>query len=144
LQNRVEELVKHSYHPLDPEASAYLKGVLGSLGGGEIVTDPNDLEDEDDSPRIMRDPVVFARLRSIGQGSTIKAILADIEKAASFPASLERIVGVSGNVSVVDSSPGHDDAGPANEDTDVLFAKEANVEQLNLAKQLDRSPFVPM
>lgn len=30
LQNRIEELALHGYHPLDPDAGAYLKGVLGS------------------------------------------------------------------------------------------------------------------
>jgi len=138
LQNRIEEIERHFYHPLDPEATAYLKGVLGSLGGGELVA-AKDLEGESDAPRIVRDPVLFARLRTIGVGSTIKSILEDIETAESFPPSLMRIAGVNGHHDSVDASPAEAFHAPANEDAEVLFAKEANIEQLNLAKQLGDS-----
>lgn len=141
LQNRVEEMEKHPYHPLDPEATAYLKGVLGSLGGGEFVGSAGALENENGVPRLMRDPVVFARLRTIGVGSTIKSILEDIESAESFPPSLMRIVGLDGSADAAGPAPAAGEAAPApaNEDADVLFAKEANVEQLNLAKRLGSS-----
>jgi very-short-patch-repair endonuclease len=135
LQNRIEEIERHFYHPLDPEATTYLKGVLGSLGGGELIPSGKELDGESDIPRIARDPVVFARLRSIGVGSTIKGILEDIETAESFPPSLMKIVGLNGH-SEDEAAPAQGDAAPANEDAEVLFAKEANIEQLNLAKRL--------
>ena len=141
LQNRIEEIEKHPYHPLDAEATAYLKGVLGSLGGGEFVTSPKDLESESDVPRLMRDPIVFARLRTVGVSSTIKSILEDIENTETFPPSLMRIVGLGGNASIADPAPAEGEAAPApaNEDAAVLFAREANIEQLNLAKRLGSS-----
>jgi very-short-patch-repair endonuclease len=140
LQNRIEDLEKHLYHPLDPEATVYLKGVLGSLGGGEFVTSPKELEGESDVPRLARDPIVFARLRTIGVGSTIKSILEDIETAESFPPSLMRIVGLNGQSDAAEAAPaGEGQRMPANEDAEVLFAKEANIEQLNLAKRLATS-----
>ena len=138
LQNRIEDIERHFYHPLDPEATSYLKGVLGSLGGGELVA-AADLGGESDRPRIARDPVVFARLRTIGVGSTIKSILEDIETAESFPPSLMRIAGVNGHHEKVDMSPAEATPAPANEDAEVLFAKEANIEQLNLARRLGDS-----
>jgi very-short-patch-repair endonuclease len=139
LQNRIEEIERHFYHPLDPDATHYLKGVLGSLGGGELVASARDLEGESDVPRIARDPAVFARLRTIGVGSTIKSILEDIETAESFPPSLMRIAGVNGRHETVESPPAEALHAPANEDAEVLFAKEANIEQLNLAKRLGDS-----
>src|SRR5215467_12686296 len=139
LQNRIEDIERHFYHPLDPETTAYLKGVLGSLGGGELVAAAKDLEGESEVPRIARDPVVFARLRTIGVGSTIKSILEDVETAESFPPSLMRIAGVNGHHESVDTSPAEAVPSPANEDAEVLFAKEANIEQLNLAKRLGDS-----
>jgi very-short-patch-repair endonuclease len=140
LQNRIEDLEKHLYHPLDPEATVYLKGVLGSLGGGELVDSPKELESESDVPRLARDPIVFARLRTVGVGSTIKSILEDIETAESFPPSLMRIVGLNGHSDGAEPAPaGEAPRAPANEDAGVLFAKEANVEQLNLAKRLGDS-----
>jgi len=140
LQNRIEDLEKHLYHPLDPEATVYLKGVLGSLGGGEFVTSPKELEGESDVPKLMRDPIVFARLRTIGVGSTIKSILEDIETAESFPPSLMRIVGLNGHSDAAEAAPAREAHHmPANEDAGVLFAREANIEQLNLAKRLSTS-----
>src|SRR5260221_8832724 len=64
LQNRIEELEKHLYHPLDPEATVYLKGVLGSLGGGELVASCKELEGESDVPRPSPHPIVVAPLRT--------------------------------------------------------------------------------
>ena len=140
LQNRIEELEKHPYHPLDRDATAYLKGVLGSLGGGEFVA-PGHMEGESDVPRLMRDPIVFARLRTIGVGSTIKSILEDIETAESFPTSLLRIVRVNGHTDAAEAAPAGGGLAPtpANEDGEILFAREANIEQLNLAKRLGTS-----
>ena len=137
LQNRIEELEKHLYHPLDPEATVYLKGVLGSLGGGEFATSAKELEGESDVPRLARDPIVLARLRTIGVGSTIKGILEDIETAESVPSSLMRIVGLNGHSEAAAPAPAG--GAPANEDAEVLFAREANIEQLNLAKRLGDS-----
>src|SRR5262245_8825856 len=143
LQNRIEELERHPYHPLDAEARIYLKGVLGSLGGGELVNSPAERESKSDVPRLMRDPIVFARLRTVGVGSTIKSILEDIETRESFPPSLMRIVGLNGHPDVADPAPAESAAAPApapaNEDADVLFARVANIEQLNLAKRLGDS-----
>jgi very-short-patch-repair endonuclease len=137
LQTRIEELEKHLYHPLDPETTAYLKGVLGSLGGGEFVSSSRELEGESDVPKLMRDAIVFARLRTTGVGGAIKSILEDIETAESFPPSLLRIVGLNGHSEGAEAASSC--GSPANEDAEVLFAREANIEQLNLAKRLSNS-----
>ncbi len=142
LKNRVDDLDKHGYHPLDPDAGAFLQGVLGSLGGGEFSAVPTVQRGEDDVPQIARDPVVFVRLRTIGLASTIRSILADIESTKEFPQSIVRIVGCDKESVIVDPADSITPEAspvPANEDIDVLFAKEANLEQLVIAKQLAKS-----
>ena len=115
--------------------------MLGSLGGGELVNSPTELQSESDVPRLVRDPIVFARLRTVGVGSTIKSILEDIETREAFPPSLMRIAGANGHSDAADPAPaaGEGAPAPANEDADVLFARVANIEQLNLAKRLGGS-----
>ncbi len=141
LRDRVEDLGRHGYHPLDPDAGSYLNGVLGSLGGGEFSASPEEHVAEDETPRIIRDPVVFVRLRTLGLASTVRSILEDIEKTTEFPPSITRIVG---GDAVTVSDPGTTEGGTsdikvANEDEQVLFVSEANLEQLNIAKRLAKS-----
>lgn len=143
LQNRVEDLAKHGYHPLDPDASPYLSGVLGSIGGGEFSATPGEARGESDTPHIERDPVIFVRLRTIGIASTLRSILVDIDQTTEFSPSLTRIVAGDKATASADGIADSGSSGPkaalANEDADVLFVQEANLEQLTIAKKLSSS-----
>lgn len=88
-------------------------------------------------PRISRAPALFLRNRTLGLGEAIKAILEDLETRDDLPDAVTRIVGIDeigakSQLSVM--SPGDWNG----EHEDILFSKEANAEQLEIAQRLER------
>ncbi len=87
-------------------------------------------------PRVWRDQVIFLRNRAQGFEAAIANILEDLEANDSFPDSLTSICGIQAEADS-DDLP-EETLGHADEVSDVLLSKEANSEQLEIARRLRR------
>ncbi len=90
---------------------------------------------EKEFPRVGRDAVLFMRNRAQGFEAAISNILEDLETREEFPEALLSITGIHGSQ--------EDDTEPVtweqpDETSDVLLSKEANREQLEIARRLAR------
>ncbi|MGE5594418.1 MAG: AAA domain-containing protein [Hyphomicrobiales bacterium] len=87
-------------------------------------------------PQIVRAPVLFMRTRALGFEAAIQAIKEDLADGGEIPESLSALVGVhpslGADIDVVDPFEQGDEA------KDVLLTKEANREQLEIARRLSR------
>src|ERR1700720_1326524 len=128
-----EELEKKGFHPLfNGAASEFLKRLGVELSPrGEFIEDGAPAEEQND-PRIGRDPVVFLRARTLGFAAAIEGILADLRTREDLPWSLLNIVGEESPLPETNEA-----ADPLLQtDHDVLLSKPANPEQIRIAKQL--------
>ena len=89
-----------------------------------------------DRVTMMRDPVLFLARKPEGAVGVFDAILQDIANRTLFAESLLNVIGVRGQ----ESTAGDDEerSFAANEDAEVFLCKEANREQLEVAKRLNR------
>ncbi len=87
-------------------------------------------------PQIVRAPILFLRTRALGFEAAIQAIKEDLAAGGDIPESLSALVGVhpslGADVDIVDPFEQGDEA------EDVLLTKEANREQLEIARRLSR------
>lgn len=89
------------------------------------------------NPSIRRQPVIFMRQRRSGIGNVFDLVREDIAKRTEFATSLLQIVGLAATIpSTPQEQPRSSSFG--NEDADVLLSKNANKEQLEIARQLAR------
>ncbi len=151
IRNRKEELEISSYHPLGWEdTSAFLKAFALTVSPtkGDFLDEPGD--GSRDFPRIWRDPVLVLRNRTAGIANAVDKILDHIDSQPIFPSSLAQITGegeaawtasgipenqggsglvTGGRVGVVAPVPIRE----------ILLVNEANDEQTEIVKRLDRS-----
>ncbi len=134
-----EELTKGFYHPLGgEETTSFFRRISTILSPyGEVVGDI-ELQGASENPIIARRPVVFLRSRTLGYASALETIISDIEERETFPASLLDIVGLHGCNLMDDFEVEKEAFKTANEDSDILFSKPANDEQLQVARRLLR------
>lgn len=130
------ELEAGGYHPLDDQGTAgYLHRLANSLGSSARFVEPGQPVPAG-VPSVQRDRVLFLRPRMSGMPAAMERVLEDLEDAIELPASLSRVVGVDPRVEE------GDDTAPApspwGEPPDVLFSKEANLEQVRIARALER------
>ena len=135
-----EEAEKLTLHPLGrDDVNGFLRRVAATLSSEGQFIDGGEIGPERSHPIIGRCPAVFLRKRTLGITRAIDAIIDDAMQASDFSESLQNIVGISPEVEA--ASVG--ETGPvaalidANEDADVLFTKEANAEQLQIARNLE-------
>lgn len=122
--------------------SNYLREIASQISPRGLFMDDGMPEGRPDAPQITRSPILFLRRRTMGLGLALQAILDDIGQRAEFPQSIARIVGVDAvdnqlrerefdkGRSVPDRERDYDE--------DILFTKEANLEQRQIARRLDR------
>lgn len=133
-----DDFTAGAYHPLSTEAtSRFLRRLATQLSSsGEFVDD--DPGNPTVQPRVGRKPVIFLRTRTLGYATALEAILEDIPKTGDLPVSLLNIAGVPR----IDRHAGEpiDSAVPeyGNDAEDILFSKDANREQLDVARRLER------
>ena len=132
------ELDQGDYHPLSDVASAYLKRLAVALSSqGEFVERRPSPEQQ--PPCIGRAPVLFLRSRTSGFSTAIERALDKARTQSDFCTGLLNVVGVESaapfDASDLDSAPSLHSEMP---DRDILFGKEANPEQIRIAKRLDR------
>jgi len=152
IRNRKNELETSGFHPLGWEdTEAFLKAFIQTVSpiNGEFL-DATSNTRASTSPRMWRDPVLLLRKRIAGIANAIDAIIDDIDHQTMFPPALAQITGTieewggSGGFGI---ESGGTDTGIAGQpasittvsDDDILLAKEANKEQLQIIYRLSRS-----
>lgn len=132
------ELETRGYHPLEREATdGFLNRVAQLLGprglfradplGGPVTTDPV----------IERDPVLFLRRRVSGFAAAFDRVLEELESDdVKIPPALIRLVGIEPPPEPEDENKPHS---PWGEPPDILLSKPANVEQISIARALERN-----
>src|SRR6266576_1597110 len=132
-----EDLEQGGFHPLlNGSTSGFLKRLVVQLSPrGELIEDEAPGEDEND-PRIGRDPILFLRSRTLGFAAAIEGILSDLRVREDLPWSLLNIVGEESPVSELGEA-GTPGSQYHEADAEVLLSKPANPEQVRIAKQLE-------
>lgn len=145
-----EELEGGGYSPLGAEeTTAFLKGLIQRFGNGVFCE--SKAAAPADSPALFRKPVLFLRRRDTGFGRALSAIAQAINAGVQPCEAILKIVGAVGTGlnalraagSLGESDHGEDaDASAGAEerqgwdDRDVLFSKESNAEQFEIAHRL--------
>lgn len=146
IRNRKSELDVSGYHPFGwGDTEAFLRAFIQTISplAGKFLDEPGG--SPNNTPRLWRDPMLVLRKRILGIANAVDAILDDIEGRELFPPALAQITGTeapwagsglggpspSGETAVV--------AVPAINDDDILLAKEANEEQMQIIRRLERS-----
>lgn len=151
IRNRKEELENSGYHPLGWEdTSAFLKAFALTVSPtqGEYLDEPSD--GVKNHPRIWRDPVLVLRNRTAGIANAVDKILDHIDGQPLFPPSLSQITGEediawtsSGFSEGQGGSASFNDGGQKSVEQfaikEILLVNEANDEQIEIVKRLDRS-----
>lgn len=140
IRNRKSELDVSGYHPFGwGDTEAFLRAFIQTISplAGKFLDEPGG--SPNNTPRLWRDPMLVLRKRILGIANAVDAILDDIEGRELFPPALAQITGTeapwagsglggpspSGETAVV--------AVPAINDDDILLAKEANEEQMQIS-----------
>ena len=148
IRNRKLELEQSAYHPLGWEdTSAFLRSVVMTISptDGEFLDDPT--SEQNTSPKIWRDPVLLLRKRVDGIANAVDKIIDDIDVQSTFPPSLIQITGevatpwVSAGLSGAESGSADQSNGVQGqlEAQEILLVNEANDEQIQIVKRLERS-----
>lgn len=143
LARIVEDLEQGQWSPIgQDETEAYLKRVITQLSvHGKLISSDEALENSD-HPTIERAAVVFLRKRSLGVSNAIESILADLNEFSELPEAVIRIAGIDMQTEPNLTEPrdtepyGMVDSNGENEQ--ILFSKDANGEQLQIAMHLNR------
>lgn len=137
-----EELAENFYHPLDRnDTPDYLKSFVHRLHSESKYSD--DLNDDlngYDKLVIYNNPVFFIRKRTGGVVKAIEEIINQIEETGEVSGPLLNLIGE--NVSQLAETMKTLDLSESlaainGEDKDILLSKEANREQLEIAKQIE-------
>jgi very-short-patch-repair endonuclease len=138
LRSRREEFEAGGYHPLDEEVSGLLSGLANQLSAQGSFLGKLRPQTAAVNPAIGRAPVLFLRSRTKGFGTAIERVIETIEDRDDFSTALRQIVGCErvSNDDRTDQDRGSERRGlPAK---DILFGREANPEQLRIARAVDR------
>lgn len=136
-----EELEQRSWHPLGgDETDTYMKRIVMQLHAHGEFIGHGIPRSERNIPRIGREPALFLRRRNLGFSAFIEAILNDLPRREDIPHPWKTIVGIDSKGVVEPVEDGgissHDDWN--GEDETVLLCKEANAEQLEIARRVER------
>jgi very-short-patch-repair endonuclease/DNA polymerase III delta prime subunit len=153
LNTLQEELEGGAYSPLGAEeTAAFLKGLVQRFGNGVFCE--SKAAAPTDSPALFRRPVLFLRRRDTGFGRALSAIAQAIDAGAQPSEAILKIVGAVGtglNAVLSAASRGGSELGDGAEETydaakaelrqgwddrNVLFSKESNAEQFEIAHRL--------
>jgi hypothetical protein len=136
LHARRAEYESGGYHPLSLEVAAFLEGLANQFSShGHFIGTAR--PGTGAHPQIGRAPILFLRSRSRGFGTAIEAVLSNVACREEFPEALKNIVGIE----TASRATTGNNQGAVPRDAlvqDILFGKEANPEQIRIARQLDR------
>jgi very-short-patch-repair endonuclease len=135
-----EELERDGYHPFgDDSTSAFLRRLAVQLSPhGEFVE--GIIRDQENEPRIGRDPVVFLRSRTLGFAAAIEGVLDDLRTRRQLPWALMNIVGEAEPIFVDEATEPSEPSRTTlcEAEANVLLSKPANPEQIRIAQQLEK------
>jgi very-short-patch-repair endonuclease len=125
----------------DAEVNSFLHSISAKLEAkGRFTSDPAEFNQVCDRLLILKRPVLVLRGRIVGFAAFMEKIIDDIGKVTELPASLVNILGFETKHATGDGSPENAAYLTANGESEVvLFSKEANPEQLQIAQKLERS-----
>lgn len=142
VKNLKEDLLENFYHPLDRiESPKFLKTLAHSLDSkSRYIEDINDKTKTDDRLVIYNNPVFFIKKRTSGVVKSIEEIIAQIEETGEITGPLLNLIGE--NISQYTEMKEIQDVSESlsaisGEDREILLAKEANREQLEIAKRIE-------
>jgi len=132
-----EDLAKSHVHPLGRDSTdAFFQRAASEIHRDGRFLGFREPPTPVDYPQISRGPVLFLRARTLGFQAAIEAILEDLEGGGDIPESLEALVGVHQRVGTEEQPSDPFELG--DETADVYLTKEANREQLEIARRLAR------
>lgn len=146
VSSRKRDLETHGYHPFGQgHTEAFLRAFIQTVSplAGEFLDRPGDAPNE--TPQMWLDPMVLLRKRVLGLANTVEAILEDIDSREIFPPALGQITGtaeIQAGLTLGDSSSAtamHGRGAHRLADEDILLAKEANQEQIQIIRRLESS-----
>ena len=139
-----DDLRRNDYHPLDRnETPGYLKVLLHQLSSDSLFSAAGVPQSWKKQGRLLMytDPCYILRRRLDGTPKAIDRIISRIQETDFVPAPIGEIVS-GGRVEIPadTAAPSIDRqlAAVGGEDADILLAKEANSEQLEIARRIDR------
>ena len=140
-----EEATILDLHPLgDSEVVGFLKSVVSRLSSRGTYLENGSPSAEREYPVIGRGAAFLLRKRTAGFARAIDSVIADLNNGGEIPRALCNVVGLApGNndeSSLAESNASH--AIEALSDDAILFTKEANKEQLDIARALERDDCV--
>ncbi|HBV97350.1 MAG TPA: hypothetical protein DEF36_09940 [Desulfotomaculum sp.] len=139
IGNCREDMENGGWHPLaEDKTSEYFKRVATQLSPHGRFIGHDSPKEEINVPLIGRDPVIFLRNRTLGFSAAIESILKDLSLCEDKPAFLNNIVGIELQKSDFDDDGRPADSNPNGEDEDILLSKEANAEQVQIARSLEK------
>ena len=139
-----DELRQQDYHPLDRlETPAFLKKLIHQLSSDSVFSEKGVPGDWKKQGRLLLylDPCYILRRRLDGTAQAIERIIEQIKESEFVPAPICDIV--SGGKVEIPEDTGRQTleqqlAAVGGESVDILLAKEANSEQLEIAKRIER------
>jgi len=147
IRSRKGELEDAGYHPLGHEdTEAFLKAFIQSVSplAGQFLDHPP-VDGPTREPRLYRDMVLLLRKRNMGLVNAVDGIIDDLETQFAFPPALAQITGtVPEWETLALTQDGQTEAVPAEfgtsiDEDEILLAKEANAEQVQIIQRLQRS-----
>jgi very-short-patch-repair endonuclease len=147
IANLLSEFTKLDPHPMnESESEPFLRRVASSLSSkGEYFRDASSVAATTE-PVIIYDPLFFLRPRTTGVSRAIDLVARDAAESGEIPVAIRNIVGLWADSSRSDSESESNGRAAssidANEDSQILFTKPANAEQLEIAKLLARDQCV--
>ena len=135
--NLEKEVKDRNLHPLNrKETSDFFKKFIHSLSSRGYFIGEENAEDlkEDGDIFIEDNPLIFIRKKETGIVNAIDNIIDKIEKNGEIPAHLYELVGVmnEGENENVEQKKNF-------KEEEILFVKDANSEQINIARQIERN-----
>lgn len=142
IRERKDELDRAGYHPLGlQDTDGYLRALIQTVSpieGQYLAKAPHD--GANSTPRLYRDPVLLLRKRVAGLANAIDQIITSIEQQDVFPSALAQITGTAETWSGEGLGASGDTPRPVPRpqlsDDDILLAKEANAEQMQIIRRL--------
>jgi len=130
-----KEVNERNLHPLNKkETEDFFKKFIHSLTSRGYFIEDGDIEDlkEYGDIFIEDNPLIFIRKKETGIVKAIENITEKIENSGEIPAHLYELVGVT-------SEEENENTEKDFREEEILFVKDANTEQINIAKQIERN-----
>ena len=138
-----DDLHKNDYHPMDRnETPEFLKVLIHQLSPESVFSENGEPTDWHRSNRLLMylRPTIIVRKRVDGTLKAVEKIIENIEETDEIPSHLGEIVS-GGQIDIPDDDDGEtiDEqlAAVGGESIDILLSKEANKEQLEIAKRIE-------